>query len=123
MIGAILNIGLNLIFIPVYGSITAAATTLISEFVTFLIQIYFVNQSRTFKYEVKSCFKSIVSCLVMGAVCNIIKVQFNHVLLVVMATFFAGVLTYMTCNYIMKNLIILDLFEKLKHKRNTLFGR
>lgn len=54
---AILNIVLNVIFVPIYGMIAAAMTTLITYFLSTLVVLYCSNHYYTVKYDFFKMFK------------------------------------------------------------------
>jgi len=63
--GAIVNIGLNMVFIPRYGMMAAAVNTTIAYFITF-ITMYFVSQRLHFvQYEWHRIFKIIIIGLML----------------------------------------------------------
>lgn len=68
LICAVLNITINMIFVPVYGYITAAITTALSYFIYFLISL--LGGRRVLKYSIPagSIAKIVLSCSIMGVV-------------------------------------------------------
>ncbi len=66
MISAILNLGFNIIFIPMFGIIAAAITTLISYIFSF--SAFWYLSSKEFQFEIDWAFisKSILSSIVMS---------------------------------------------------------
>lgn len=69
IIGAVLNILLNVFFIKYWGGFGAAITTLISEVVVFGIQLYYVNQIvHTNLIIYKDMIKTVVATIIMCGV-------------------------------------------------------
>ena len=78
-IAAVVNIVLNIIFIPIYGFVAAAYTTLISYLVLLVIHYYVVRfRMKIHLYQDRFMFACI---LVMAVISVIIGCLFNHVLL------------------------------------------
>lgn len=65
---AILNLGLNLIFIPYMGILGAAITTLIAFTFTFILIRYYAFKYLTFDIELRFILKSIVASIIMSLV-------------------------------------------------------
>lgn len=63
---AICNVILNFIFVPKFGYITAAITTLISYLVYVAILIYKVKSSYSIKLNTLSIFRIVLSSIIMG---------------------------------------------------------
>lgn len=67
-ISAILNLGLNMIFVPYFGILGAAITTLIAFTFAFILITYCSFKCLTFDIEFKFILKSIVASIVMSSV-------------------------------------------------------
>jgi O-antigen/teichoic acid export membrane protein len=65
---ALINLILNIIFIPSYGIIAAAITTLIAYFILFALTIYFSRKYIKFKVPYDFIGKSVLASLVMALV-------------------------------------------------------
>lgn len=74
LITALMNILLNIIFIPLYGMIAAAVTTVVAEAMNMFIQLYFsfqfVKVKRLFN---KDCIAYVISGIVMFLICYCIS--------------------------------------------------
>jgi len=66
IIGGLVNIGLNFIFIPKYGYIAAAITTLIGYIVMVGLEIYFSRKFFIWQFPFKSMYKIICASGIMG---------------------------------------------------------
>lgn len=59
-IGALINIGLNIVFIPKYGMIAAAVNTLIAYFILFILMAWISGKIYPINYEKNRIFKIII---------------------------------------------------------------
>lgn len=64
-IASILNLGLNIILIPILGILGAALTTLLAYLAAFILMYYFAFKELQFKIEWSFIFKSFISSIVM----------------------------------------------------------
>lgn len=60
------NLGLNLIFVPKYGYIAAAITTLVGYVLMLSLRIYFSRKFFVWKFPFQSLFKCTLAALIMG---------------------------------------------------------
>ncbi|MBA7569107.1 hypothetical protein ES708_10845 [subsurface metagenome] len=74
---AILNLGLNILFIPYFQSIGAAMATLISQIIFFLLVLKYSQKKYYIPYE----FKKVGVMIVLGLVLVVIGNLFNHIYL------------------------------------------
>ena len=65
---ALINLFLNILFIPVYGIIAAAITTLIAYFILFSLTVYFSQKCIKFETPYDFIGKSVFASLVMASV-------------------------------------------------------
>jgi O-antigen/teichoic acid export membrane protein len=65
-IGAVVNVGLNLLLIPRYGHIGAAATTVVTEFVVTVVNYRFLPRGLTSELKVTTPAKALVAAAVMA---------------------------------------------------------
>ena len=68
VMAAILNLGLNLIFVPYMGILGAAITTLIAFTFAFILTTYYSFKYLTFDIEFRFILKSIVASIIMSLV-------------------------------------------------------
>jgi len=94
----ILNITVNLLFIPVYGYMTAAVTTAISYFIYYLIATVGGRRALTYKLPVASAVKIFIACSVMGAAALFIKnrLSLNNLpnVIILAVSVLSGVIVY-----------------------------
>lgn len=101
LVGGIVNVVLNLIFIKVFGSYyVAAVTTFVGFFVYFLLARYGTRSSLRWKLKGKSLFRILLSAFVMYAAIFILKkiMPFNKINLVLFV--FCGMIVYGLVLYI-----------------------
>lgn len=101
VIAAILNIVLNLIFIPQFGIIAAAVTTLIAYTFTFTLTWFYSTKYLDFEFEFRSIVKSIIASILMSISIIIINPQGILSLLIVILT---SSLIYITILLILKGI-------------------
>ncbi len=98
LVCGLLNITVNLLFIPVYGYMTAAVTTAISYFIYYLISTIGGRRALTYKLPVKSTVKILISCAIMGGVALFIKNGLNLLklpnVLILAVSVLSGVIVY-----------------------------
>ena len=95
LFSAAMNLILNTIFIPVYGIVAAAITTLIAYFILFSLTIHFSRKYIQFEMHYDFIGKSILASLVMAAVlywANPVGVFYVGFMILVGAGIYFGVL-------------------------------
>ena len=101
IIAAIINLFLNIMVVPYWGIIGAAAVTLISYSVAFIITLYYSSKFFKFNYNPYFIIKSIIASLIM----SIIIIRLNpQGPLKVMLTILISVIIYMITLYLMKGI-------------------
>jgi len=92
---ALINLFLNILFIPVYGIIAAAITTLIAYFILFSLTVYFSQKCIKFETPYDFIGKSVFASLVMASVIywiNPVGVFYVGVMILAGAGVYFGVL-------------------------------
>jgi O-antigen/teichoic acid export membrane protein len=69
VIGASVNILLNIVFVPLYGYVAAAISTLVAYLVIFFINRAFSSQYLAIPWDFRFLGKVLISCLFMAFVC------------------------------------------------------
>ncbi len=113
--GAVINIILNLILIPRYAQNGAAIASVISETIVILMTMHFALKYFNIVLDKKGITISIVSCVIMAAVCCITKPLIQSNILSLLAMIVIGGSIYNCCNVVMKNPMLLF----LKNIKNT----
>lgn len=94
IISALVNIGLNFVFIPQLSYLGAAITTLISEVIMFLILLRTSLKKMKLIVRIKSFGTAITGCIPIIIVCEIIKRVIDNVVLEIIISVFLGILLY-----------------------------
>ena len=68
IVAAVLNLGLNIIFVPRIGILGAAATTLVAFFLAFILSVYYSFKYLVFDVNATFILKCIVASAIMGVV-------------------------------------------------------
>lgn len=114
--GAIVNFIMNACLIWKLGAIGASIGTVIAELTVTLIQIYSVRQDFNLKQILKLSKNYLISSIIMFIVCFSIGRFINNNLVSIMVQVIAGGLTYGFCLLILKDSLIFELLDKVKHK-------
>ena len=120
--GAIFNFIANLIFIPIYGSIGAATTSVLCEIIILLLSLVMMFKFTNVRFDATQLKRSFISCLPMISVNFLVSdelgfYKFNMVLIPV------GVLTYIAIQCIcFKNKIALYLFRVIFNFAKLKYG-
>jgi len=77
--GAIVNVVLNLIFVPLYGSIAAAISTLVAYLVILLLNAQFSGRYLSFNWDLATLAKILLSCALMSLACLQLKTYLSGV--------------------------------------------
>lgn len=123
IIGAVVNLLLNFIFIPIWKEDGAALTTLIAEATVFLIYFHIARQY----YTHLSGFRTMLQCIVGS--CGIVLVLFmlRNLEINIVARVFVKVcisaITYFTLQIATKNQIVMELFDNILKKAKAKEGR
>lgn len=113
IVGAVLNIILNIFLIPKYGPIVAAMTTFVSEIVTVIIHIQSIKCVYEIKNVLVSGLKSLLSGILMLIGCIFVYRLIKALYFKIMVTIITGISIYFLSSIIFKNPVI----EKYKKYR------
>lgn len=116
MIGAILNLFTNCIFIPIGGINSAAVTTLAAEICVFLILLK--ESSRLVKIIdlFKNTWEYFTACIPMVAICFGIRLLHFPVIVSAILMVFFGCISYFVFLYVLKNEYFCNLIRILYNK-------
>lgn len=106
MIGAIVNVTLNLILIPFFAQNATAFTTLVSEFIVLLFYIKETKMEWYGRIDVKSLIQTVLAGIFMGALVGLIKIKIDNLIVITFLKVIIGVVTYFGMLLIMRNTII-----------------
>lgn len=118
-LGAIVNLILNIFFIPRYGALGAAISMVIAEFIVTVSQILMVRKHVHFMPAILTTYRSLISALIMGLsvylsltyfkdtlyefINNWIHREVISVAILIIAYALFGILIYFLVNLILKN--------------------
>ena len=106
VIGAIVNLSLNFIFIPLYSYTGAAMTTLIAEFVVFNIQLYFAKTIVKPQSYMSTFIKPIIACIPMIFISNILSLLRLNYLIELFLIIIIAVISYFGVLSILRHEIV-----------------
>ena len=117
--GAVLNIVLNLLFIPKYGTIVAAFTTLLSETVSTAINAFNIGKLKCVSISAVDFidWKTMVASALMFLTIAKVSSFIDHIVIRIAATVATGIVSYFAINTIFRNTIIKDFFTMIKKER------
>ncbi len=116
LISAIVNIGLNFVFIPLWGINAAAFTTIIAEFITFIIAFYnsrnivsLINVKNNFISVLLGCISILIVCLIFGNIdCYIARI---------ISSILGSIIIYIMILLINKNYVLYQIKDMLSKKK------
>lgn len=124
--GAIINILLNLIFIPVLGIYGACITSLFSEICVLIIQLYYSKEFISIIKILKDNIKPFVFSIIIVLICNLISIININALLVLLLQIIISSLVYFALMFFFKDEIFMEilsktmsLFKKKKSKKRS----
>ena len=92
---AIFNLIFNFIFIPKYGFVGAATTTLISYFIMFFLSLYFIRKNIKFSSNTKQILKTLGSSIIFVLILYLTKTLLNtNIILEAVIAVIIGLIVY-----------------------------
>lgn len=118
ILAAIINIIINLLFIPKYGYVIGAISTLISYIIYLIVAMILSSKTINIKINIKYLTKTIIASLIMTVVYNIITKLQLKINLYVLFIFkmIAAIVVYTTFSIIFKLIDIKTIKEIIKKK-------
>lgn len=116
IIGAVINLILNLIFIPKLSSIGAAIGTVIAEFSVTLVQFYFIRKEFNIKSILLNSKKYFISSIIMSIViilCNKFLLYNTGTLLRIVFDMITGIVLYFVLLLILKDEFLFKIINKI----------
>lgn len=108
-ISALINLFLNLLFIPIFSEIGAALTTVVAEMVVVIMALYYSRKKVKGLFNINSIMKSIMGCVIMSIVSvpvGTLLTDTNYIVRL-FVIFFVCVFVYLIVELILKNEIVL----------------
>lgn len=102
IVAAVLNLGLNIVFIPIIGIVGAAATTLIAFSLAFILSMYYSFRYLVFDFNVSFILKCIFASTIMGAVIVIGGSQIPGTLVPIILLIGVSALVYGGCLLVLR---------------------
>lgn len=114
-ISAIVNIVINILFIPQFGMICAALSTLLAELIVVVICRYY-SQKDVDLHDDGNMKSVLVGCVIIAIICIIVKsiVLSNTARLLIAVA--ASAFSYSYILLLMRNRMVLDIYEAIKKK-------
>lgn len=116
VIGAMVNLCLNFIFIPLFSYNGAAFTTLIAEFIVFNIQLYFSRNIIKIKQYITLSIKPIIASIPMFVFSILLHLLELNYILELILTIVVAVISYGYILFVMKHEIIGTVITAIKRK-------
>lgn len=113
VIGAVSNIGMNLLLIPFYRENGAAIASVISEIMVCTVQIYFARKFIKLRINYQTYLNIIVPCLCMIGVVMIVKIWIHSMIFRIGISCIAGAFCYYLLCIILKNETIIIINKKI----------
>jgi O-antigen/teichoic acid export membrane protein len=115
-IGAVVNLSLNLILIPIYKHNGAAVATIIAESLILLYQVINVRKVITLQLDIRRIIKIILGVVIWGIFIYTFKsflLEFSFIYRLMVGLLFSTIL-YIFIFYFLKEQLILDIIYKVK---------
>jgi len=112
-VSACINVSLNFLMIPVWRHNGAALTTLISEFVVFIIEWLYVRPKMNYGKVTKTLFQTIISSAIMITLIFTIDYLDANIIALTMLEVCAGVGIYFIMMLLLKNEMIILMTNKM----------
>lgn len=116
IVGAIINILLNLILINLFSLIGAAIASVITETIVILIQFFYVNKIINIRISLIEILKTIMGCVCMCGVIVVIQMQLPVSVFRLLLCVVFGLLSYISIELLLKNSTIMLIVNRLKHQ-------
>ncbi len=114
---AVLNIGLNLILIPMFAEVGAAFTTVLAEFMMMTMNFFFSRDITGFvfkdKQTWKNIFSSLIGCFGIASICRLSSTIFNSIFIRVLASVTGSVFIYIAILLLLRNKVAVGLLKQL----------
>lgn len=121
--GAIVNLILNFIFIPIFSGVGAAIGTVAAEATVFFVQFIFIKDVLNKKDNFKLAAKYLMCGLFMTIVCSIIGVKMKPTIVTTLVQIVLGVISYFGIILIIRDEFAFNLFKTFLNKIKQIIGR
>lgn len=110
VISAVVNIGLNFVMIPLWGINAAAVTTIIAEFITFVIAFFYSRNAVSLVGVGKTLFSTIIGCICIFIICLVCR-TLDSLLIRIIASVMGSVAMYIGVLLITRNPVLRQMKE------------
>lgn len=114
IVSAILNLALNVFFIPRYGYIVAAVTTVVAEFIGVSIGIFFVEKEVFIERKKALLFPPIIGSMVIFLVAFVMNLLVTEVVLRTCIVIVVSGILYIVVLFILKSEYIVNYIAKMR---------
>ena len=121
--GAIANLIINFIFIPILGGVGAAIGTVFAEATVFFIQFVFIKNVLNKKENFKIAIKYVIYGLFMTTVCSIVGTKMKPTIITTLIQIILGVISYFAIVLITKDTFVCNLFKGLINRVKQIIRR
>ncbi len=123
--GAVINVLINIILIPLMGSLGAIIATIVAEFTVTIVQIYLVKKYVNVIPHIKNTWKNFVSSIVMFIVVYFTTYNMSSTFYTTFIQVILGGIIYLLMMYILKSDIQGEIFNNIINiaTKNTYFKR
>ena len=115
MLGAFINMGLNILLIPRYQSIGASIGSMIAEAVVAIVGVFFARRFVSISTIASSIWKYLVGSIIMFFTIRIVAVRVVPGMIQTLILIIIGVITYVSVECLLKEFLVLGFFTKRKN--------
>lgn len=116
IVAAVVNLGLNLILIPIFAQNGAACASVVAEGIVLLLTYFFCKKNVKINIKKNFISSSIFSSVLLLCVIFFIKQTFCSYLLSLVFSFLGGAIIYLIGNYLLKNPVLEMALTKMTRK-------
>lgn len=111
ILGAVVNLIFNIIFIKKYGAYGACIGTVLAEFSLMMYQVLYTKKEIDYRRILKIMLKYFIGAILIAGICLIIGIFVNNIYLKVVIQIFTSVIVY--C-FLYRNFLIYNFLGKIK---------
>ena len=119
-VGAIANIGLNILFINLYQETGAAIASFISEIIVFVVYISFSHKYFALEFNWKEYLKILISILLMTVYLILIYILINNETVKFVLEICGAIIIYFSTLLILKEKIAIEALHKFIHRKEDI---
>lgn len=116
IIGAVSNITMNLILIPIFEQNGAAIASVISELFVTVLAVHYSKKYISIQVDKRFLFSCIISTLIMALIVRFINQIVDSNVMCLFVAVISGGIAYVVLNYVLKNPILIELMEIITKK-------